>query len=153
MRIASFAALLLASWCVMTLTHECGHLVGGACCGATLKEAELAPWRLPYSLHSPDPHPQITLWCGPILGVLIPVSLAWLIHRDSAWFIADFCVLANGSYLTLSWISGDRFLDAPRMLAAGTPAWLLASYCVITVSVGYVRFRNDCIQCLRSSPE
>ncbi|RMF40779.1 MAG: hypothetical protein D6753_10925 [Planctomycetota bacterium] len=57
---------------VMAFTHEIGHIVGGWCCGGTLKTADLIPWHLPYSIFDPDPKPLVTLWCGPILGIVVP---------------------------------------------------------------------------------
>ena len=39
--------LLVASWVVMTTTHEAGHLLGGWLCGATLIDFQLLPLRLP----------------------------------------------------------------------------------------------------------
>jgi len=140
--------LLGAAWVVMTFTHECGHLVGGLLGGATLTDVDLVPWRMPYSLHSPDPNPLVTLWCGPLLGVLVPVGLALVIRKPWAWFIADFCLIANGIYLALAWVSGDRFLDTSRLLDAGTsPIWIVL-YCGGTMGVGYFRFRSDCINVL-----
>lgn len=152
-RLLTLAGLLATSWVVMTITHECGHLVGGMCSGATLTDFDLAPWRMPYSLHSPDPYPLVTLWAGPLLGVLVPVLIAWAIGRPWAWFIADFCLIANGSYLALAWMSGDRFLDTPRLLDAGAYPASILLYCVITVSVGYFRFRSRCIDFLTVGSE
>src|SRR6056297_3410463 len=135
-RYAIFAALLAAAWVVMTFTHECGHIIGGMICGATLTEFELAPWRMPYSLHSPDPHPLITLWAGPILGVAVPVAVAAVVRTRWAWFIADFCIIANGAYLAVAWISGDRFLDTSRLLAAGASPATIVVYCSLTIGLG-----------------
>ena len=136
----------------MTFTHEAGHIVGGWCCGATLTDFDVAPWKLPYSLHSPDPHPLVTLWAGPVLGVCVPVVAALLFRNRWLSFIADFCVLANGCYLALAWLAGDRFLDTPRLLEAGaSPVWI-AIYCLLCVGFGYVRFRIDCIEVLGFSP-
>lgn len=129
----------------MTFTHESGHLIGGMICGATLTDFDLAPWRMPYSLHSPDPHPLITLWAGPILGVAIPLAIAGVSQRRWVWFIGDFCLIANGSYLALAWLSGDRFLDTPRLLDAGTHPAIIVVYCVLTIGIGYVWLRADCI--------
>ncbi len=78
-----------------------------------------AAWHLPYSFFEPDPHPLVTLWGGPILGVMIPVAIAFFIRTKWIWFIAYFCVLANGSYIATAWVSGDRFLDTPKMLEHG----------------------------------
>ncbi len=148
-RIATFVALLAASWVVMTFTHECGHIVGGMTCGARLVDFDLAPWRMPYSLHSPDPHPLVTLWAGPLLGVAIPIVFAAFVRRRWAWFIADFCLIANGSYLALAWISGDRFLDTSRLLHAGAHPAAILIYCVLTIGAGYVWFRADCVYYLK----
>jgi hypothetical protein len=140
-------ALLILSWIVMTFTHEMGHVIGGWISGATLTDFNLAPWRMPYSLHNPDPRPLVTLWGGPVLGVLVPLALAAVIRRPWARFVADFCLLANGAYLALGWASGDRFLDTPRLLDAGAAPVSIAVYCALTIGFGYVRFRNDCIAC------
>ncbi|MEM6776565.1 MAG: hypothetical protein AAF670_02845 [Planctomycetota bacterium] len=129
----------------MTLTHECGHIVGGWMGGATLTDCDLAPWRMPYSLHAPDPRPLMTLWSGPMLGVIVPLLAAAVIQRPWSWFVADFCVLANGAYLALAWLAGDRFLDTPRLLAAGAHPISIVLFVVSTTLVGYVRFRNDCM--------
>lgn len=138
----------------MVVVHECGHLVGGVLGGGTLVEAELRPWRLPHSLFVPDPKPLVTLWSGPVMGVALPMVMAlvvpraWRVKRP-AWFIADFCLLANGTYLALAWLSGDRFLDTPRLLAAGASPVAIAAYCVLTIGFGYRRFRADVVAVLR----
>ncbi len=150
LRYALFVTLLAASWVVMTITHECGHIVGGMACAATLTDFDLAPWRLPFSLHSPDPHPLVTLWAGPLLGVAVPTAAAFIIRKRWAWFIANFCLVANGAYLALAWRSGDRFLDTPRLLDAGAHPASIVVYCVLTLGVGYFRFRSDCIAYLTS---
>ncbi|TWU51999.1 hypothetical protein [Rubripirellula reticaptiva] len=144
-RMLTAIGLLVVAWSIMTTTHEIGHVVGGWCGGATLTKFSIAPWRLPFSLHSPDPNPRLTLWAGPLLGTLGPFCVAAAIRRRWAWFVADFCMLANGCYLALAWISGERFLDTPRMLAAGVAPATIATYCAMTISLGYVRFRADCV--------
>jgi hypothetical protein len=148
MRYLILAVLLGASWIVMTVTHELGHIIGGWFGGAKLTAFDIVPWRLPYSLHNPDPYPELTLWAGPLLGVAAPLAIAALVHHCWAWFIADFCLIANGVYLALAWMSADRFLDTPRMIAAGVhPGWI-ATYCVLTIGFGYVWFRADCVALL-----
>lgn len=148
---AGFGLLLLLSWCVMTVTHEAGHVVGGWLCGGTLREAHLWPWQLPYSVFDPDPRPLVTLWCGPLLGVLVPLAVAGLVRRGWAWFVAYFCVLANGSYLATAWVTGDRFLDTPKLLDHGTHPATVAAYCVVTIGGGYVGFRRQCVRVLTSA--
>lgn len=144
-RFSVFALLLVCGWIVMTFTHETGHLIGGYVSGANLVDYEIAPWRLPYSLHSPDPRPLVTLWAGPIAGVAIPVLLACILRCRWAWTIADFCVLANGCYLAVAWISGDHLLDTPRLLGAGASPTSIALFCIVSIGVGYVQFRSDCV--------
>ena len=111
----------------MTFVHESGHIIGGWCCGGTLKDADLWPWHLPYSLFDPDPRPLVTLWAGPILGVVLPTLLALVIRRDWAWFIANFCIIANGVYLAVAWWSGDRFLDTQMLLANGASPFAIGT--------------------------
>ena len=103
----------------MTLVHEAGHVLCGWSCGGKLQSADFLPWHLPYSIFEPDPYPLVTLWGGPVLGVVIPLAVAWLLRSDKLWFIAYFCVLANGMYLATAWISGDRYLDTPKLLEHG----------------------------------
>jgi len=153
-RFAVFALLLLASWVVMTSTHEVGHIAAGWLGGATLTDYDLAPWRLPYSLHSSDPSPLFTLWGGPVFGVLAPALVAASLGAWWAWFIADFCLIANGGYLVLAWFSGARYLDTQRMLSEGAHPATIVIFCLATIGLGYVRFRSDCIRCFaRTLPE
>lgn len=149
-RTASLVALLILSWCVMLMTHEIGHILGGWLSGATLKDYDLRPWRLPYSIHDPDPRPLVTLWSGPLFGIFAPLLIAIVIRRPVVWLIAYFCMLANGVYIAAAWISGDRFLDSTMMLDNGThPIWL-ALHCVVTVPLGYAGLRKACIEILTS---
>jgi hypothetical protein len=143
-RVLTFVALLVASCCVMTFTHEAGHVVCGWAGGGTLREAEVAPWHLPHSSFDPDPHPLVTLWGGPVLGVMVPLTAATLFRRGWVWFIAYFCLLANGAYLATAWLSGERQLDTPRLLAQGTHPAMIVAYCAATIIPGYVGFRRHC---------
>jgi hypothetical protein len=143
-RVALFVLLLIASWCVMCFTHEAGHIVGGWLGGGTLTAASLWPWTLPWSIFEPDPYPLVTLWSGPLLGVVVPLVFAVVVRHMAVWFIADFCLLANGTYLFAAWISGDRHLDTPRLLTAGAHPISLVVYCAVTIGVGYWWFRKDC---------
>lgn len=147
-RFVNFGLLLVASWVVMTMSHEVGHLVGGWAGGGTLTDFDLAPWRLPYSVHNPDPNPRLTLWAGPLLGVVVPIAAALALRRHWSNFVADFCLIANGTYLALGWATGDPLLDTPKMLAAGTSPALIAAYCTVMIAVGYARFRADCVSVL-----
>ncbi len=147
-RIVRFLLLLIATWTVMTFTHEMGHIIGGTCCGGVLKSADLLPWHLPYSIFDPDPFPLVTLWAGLLIGVLVPVVFAVIFQRDGMWFIANFCVLANGAYIATAWFSGDRYLDTPKLLEHGASPITIAVYCLLTIGFGYVGFRRSCISAL-----
>ena len=136
----------------MTFTHEVGHIVGGVCCGGKLENADLLPWHLPYSIFNPNPYPLVTLWCGPVLGVLVPVLIAWLSRSDWLWFIANFCILANGSYLAAAWYVGDAQLDTSKLLQSGAYPISIAIYCLLTISIGYIGFRRSCIRVLKAKP-
>jgi hypothetical protein len=147
-------ALLVVAWCVMVVAHECGHLLGGWLGGGTLQHVELRPWRLPHSLFMPDPKPLVTLCAGPLFGVGLPLLIAIVVRgspraKVGAWFIADFCLLANGAYLAAAWISGDRHLDTPRLLAAGASPLAIGAFCAAAIGIGYLRFRADCLAVVR----
>jgi hypothetical protein len=132
----------------MTFTHEAGHIVGGWASGGKLQDAHLMPWELPHSHFDPDPHPLVTLWCGPILGVVVPLALAVAIRRGWAWFVAHFCVISNGAYLAIAWLTGDRFLDTAKLLERGAHPITIAAYCLLTIGFGYVGFRRQCVRVL-----
>lgn len=150
-RVPRFLLLLIASWLTMTFTHEMGHVIGGVCCGGSLKSVDMLPWHLPYSIFDPDPFPLVTLWAGLMIGVLVPVAMAMVIKRDWSWFIANFCVLANGAYIATAWFSGDRYLDTPKLLEHGASPISIAVYCLVTIGFGYVGFRRSCVSVLSPS--
>jgi hypothetical protein len=128
----------------MTFSHEMGHIIGGICCGGSLKSADLLPWHLPYSFFDPDPFPLVTLWAGLIIGAMAPVAVAMIIQREWMWFIANFCVLANGAYIGTAWFSGERYLDTPKMFEHGASPIAIGVYCSLTIGFGYFGFRRSC---------
>lgn len=150
-RFFTLLGLLTISWCVMTFTHEVGHVVAGLCSGGSLETVELRPWRLPYSLFVVDPHPLITLWGGPLIGVVVPVAFAITLRMQWMWFIASFCLLANGLYLATGWFAGDRYLDTTKLFEHGASPIAVALYCVVTIGWGYVRFRKACLWVFQTS--
>lgn len=147
-RVLYFLALLIVSWCLMTMTHELGHIIGGGICGGTLTDFDLLPWHLPYSIFEPDPMPLVTLWSGPILGIAVPVVIAIIAKRDWTWFVADFCIVANGFYIGTAWFSNDRFLDTPKLLKHGAQPVTILLFVLVTIGFGYIRFRQSCIRVL-----
>jgi len=151
-KILYFAVVLITAWCVMLLAHEAGHLLGGYLSGATLREFELRPWKLPYSLHNPNPHPLITLWAGPVLGVVGPLLVLAIWSTAVTRLIAGFCLLANGVYLAVGGLTGDRFLDTAQLLEAGASPLAIGLYCLITCGGGYLVFRRELIFLWTNSP-
>ena len=144
--------LLSVAWCVMVLSHETGHLLGGWLGGGKLQQADLRPWALPHSRFDPDPHPLLTLWAGPIFGVAGPLIAALLIRKPWVWLIAHFCLLANGCYLITAWVDGGTHLDTTRLLAQGASPLQIIAYCAITIAWGYLGFRSNC-RTLLTPPE
>lgn len=146
-RVLRMVLLVIVAWTVMTFTHEAGHIVGGWASGGTLQSADLRPWHMPYSIFAPNPRPLVTLWSGLLMGVLVPVGMAAIGRRRWTWFVASFCLLANGAYIAAGWVSGDRYLDAPKLLEHGANPLLLGIYCLLTIGWGYVGFRQAAIDC------
>lgn len=135
----------------MTLTHELGHIIAGWCSGGSLQAADLIPWHLPYSIFQPDPRPLITLSGGPLLGVLVPLSVAVIVRRNWSWFVSHFCTLANGAYVATAWFSDDRHLDTPRLLAHGASHLSIGLYCLLTIGFGYMGLRRCWLSLLASN--
>lgn len=147
-----FLLLLAVCWIVMTFTHEVGHILAGWATGGHLHSADLLPWHLPQSHFEPNPHPLVTLWGGPVLGIAIPVLIAVIVRHRLAWMIAHFCILSNGLYLAVAWYTGDNHLDTARLFAAGSSPVVVGIYCALTISIGYLRFRRDCINFISDAP-
>lgn len=76
------------------------------------------------------------------------MATAWLLRRDWAWFVANFCVLANATYIALGLVAGDSELDTTKLLNNGAHPASIWLYCAITLPIGYVGFRNSCNQIL-----
>ncbi len=98
------------------------------------------------------PRPLVTLWCGPVVGVVVPLLAGWVARRSAVWFVAWFCVLANGAYIATGWLMGDSELDTTKLLAAGAPVWSIGLYVVATVVPGYVGFRREWLRVWKGQP-
>ena len=142
-----FASLFLVvsflplSWLWMMSVHELGHVVGARCSGGTVTFVELHPLTISRTDVQPNPSPLLVVWCGPIIGCLVP-TVVWGIARLAKWqgefllrFLAAFCLVSNGVYIG---IGGFELVgDAGDMLRLGSPAWLLWLFGLCTVGLGF----------------
>jgi hypothetical protein len=134
------ASTLWLSWLTMMIVHECGHVLGAACTGGTVRRVVWHPAVISRTDVQPNPHPLVEVWAGPLVGSVAPVivlllsSLLRLRIAYLAWAIAGFCLLANGAYIGIGAI--DPIGDAHELLAYGMPRWPLAVFGMAAVSGG-----------------
>ena len=133
----SFVAL---SWYVTMSLHELGHVLGAALTGGSVQRVVLHPLAISRTDVSPNPHPAIVVWFGPLAGCLLPlVALALIpasfrVARHIVRFVAGFSLIANGAYISIG--SFGRVGDCAEMLRSGTPLWLMIAFGVATVPAG-----------------
>lgn len=84
-------------------------------------------------------------------GVLAPMGIALVIQRDWMWFLANFCILANGVYIATARFSGARYLDTRKLLEHGASPIAIAVYFLTMIGFGYVGFRRSCVSALSPS--
>lgn len=133
-------AVLLLSWLGMQAVHELGHVLGSWLTGGTVQRVVLSPLEISRTDVSPNPHPLVVVWLGPIIGCLLPL-MAWRsfssglsIQRNLAQFFAGFCCIANGAYLTFG--LSDRIGDCGVLLQCGAPAVVIVTYGVAAIVIG-----------------
>lgn len=121
--------------------HELGHVIAGLATGGSVEKVVLHPLAISRTDVSPNPHPTIVVWGGPLAGVILPI-LVWLaIPGRSGWskgiaqFFAGFCLVANGAYIGLG--SFARIGDTGEMLKHGSPIWLLWLFGLVTLPLGF----------------
>lgn len=131
---------LIGSWYAMMIVHEFGHVLGAWATGGRVERVVLEFFAFSRTDVSPNPHPLIVVWAGPLIGVLLPL-LAWRANRGVrrtrdlvVRFWAGFCPIANGAY-----IGGGSFGhvgDAEEMLMLGSPKWTLLAFGIVAVLGG-----------------
>jgi hypothetical protein len=133
-------ATILLSWLLMQAVHELGHVLAAWLTGGRVVEVDLHPLRISRTIVDPNPHPVMVVWSGPLLGSFFPLLLWWIsLLRPSPltdWlrFFAGFCLIANGAYLgAVVWMPVGDVLDLLRL---GVPAWQLALFGLVAVSLG-----------------
>jgi hypothetical protein len=141
-RVAYAVALGLLSWGLMQAVHELGHVVGAWTTGGTVERVVLHPLTISRTDVHDDPQPLVTVWCGPILGALLPL-VGWLLSfrcplpwEHALRFFAGFCLIANGAYLAYG--SFDGIGDAGELLKQGSSRWTLWLFGGITIPAGLV---------------
>lgn len=136
--IASFVAF---SWLGFMVVHESGHILVGWATGASLSHVTLHPLQISWSAFSPNPHPQLVAWGGPLLGALLPLGLFAIARAFRApgiylfRFFAGFCLVANGVYMLIDVF--DRAGDAGTLLREGASSWQIILFGVITAPLGF----------------
>ena len=134
-------SLLPLCWFAMMGVHEWGHVIAGWATGGEVQKVVLHPLSISRTDIEPNPRPLITVWAGPLIGVLLPLAI-WAI---CFWrrlpceylfrFFAGFCLIANGAYIGVG--SAEGIGDAGKMLQFGSPTWLLCLFGVITIPLGF----------------
>ena len=137
-----FAISLVAlSWLGMMAVHELGHVLGAAVTGGTVERVVLHPLALSRTDVSPNPHPAIVVWLGPVLGCVLPLSGFMVVPREAiilrniVRFFAGFCLIGNGAYIAIG--SFDRIGDCREMLQTGTPQWVMLLFGTVTIPCGF----------------
>lgn len=134
-----FSTLAL-SWLLMQAVHELGHVGAAHLTGGHVEQVILHPLAFSRTDVSPNPHPLLVTWSGPLLGSALPL-IAFAIARavrlpgwPSLRFFAGFCLIANGAYLGIG--SFDRAGDAGDLLRYGAPLWQLWLFGLLTAPTG-----------------
>ncbi len=127
-------------WLGMMALHELGHVVAAWVSGGTVTKVVLHPLAISRTDVAPNPSPLVVVWCGPLVGVLLPlvvwaiIRLAWPPLAPYARVFAGFCLIANGLYIGAG--SFDGVGDAGEMLREGTPIWALWLFGVVGFGAG-----------------
>ena len=137
---ARVALAVLVAWFAMQAVHECGHVLAAWLSGGTIRRVVLHPLTISRTDVSPNPHPLIVAWSGPVFGILAPVALLVLRKAFSVrlstffHFFAGFCLIANGAYIGAG--SFYEIGDAGDLLRHGAPHWTLVAFGVVSLTTG-----------------
>ena len=132
------AVLAYPFWLAMMAFHELGHVIGALTTGGTVTSVSIPLLGFSRTDVWPSPWPRVEVWCGPILGALLPLSLAYGLRRTRvgsfAVAFAGWCLIANGAYIGVGWIYHAG--DAGDLLRLGTPRWVMIAFGVTCVGGG-----------------
>ena len=138
-RVMKFVTVVIAcyaAWIGMLVTHELGHMLGAWLSGGRVISISIPVVGFSQTIVHPNPHERFVVWCGPIVGVLLPGVLL-LFKRAARTFIGffvGFCLIANGSYIGLGWLR--RAGDAGDLVRLGTPVWLMVAFGIVCTAAG-----------------
>ena len=144
-------AILVASfvpfcWLAFMAIHELGHVIAGLFTGGTITKVVVHPLAISRTDVSPNPNPLVTVWAGPIIGVILPLGI-WAVFWKFkipgdylARFFAGFCLIANGAYIGTG--SFENIGDAGDMMKHGSPIWLLWLFGIITAPIGFLSWHR-----------
>jgi mannose/fructose/N-acetylgalactosamine-specific phosphotransferase system component IIC len=124
----------------MMAVHEAGHVLHARLSGATVPAVSVPLAGFSITELSTNPHPHFVAWGGPVWGSMLPV-LAWAMLWRKRWpgwriaqFFAGFCLIANGVYLGVGWVTGAG--DAGDIVSHGTPVAVLVGFGVVVAGAG-----------------
>ena len=133
-------SLVALSWFAMMAVHEAGHVLGAFITGGSIERVVLYPLTISRTDVSPNPHPAIVVWLGPVFGSVLPLAVFAIVPQRltvlgyMARFFAGFCLIANGTYISIG--AFDRVGDCDEMLRTGTPLWAMVAFGAIAVPLG-----------------
>jgi hypothetical protein len=131
---------LISSWFGMQAVHELGHVTVAWLTGGVVERVVLHPLTISRTDVSPNPRPLAVAWAGPIVGSILPLTVAAMLRNKSrasrtcAEFFAGFCLIANGAYIGVGSLDGVG--DAGDMLRHGSPPWLLVTFGIVSAAAG-----------------
>lgn len=139
-QIILIVSMFVGSWLGMQAVHELGHVLGAWLGGATVNQVVLHPLTISRTDVSPDPHPLLTVWAGPMFGVALPLVL-WGIAAMARMpgtfvlrFFVGFCLIANGLYISVGAI--EPVGDPRELLRHGASLWQLILFGLLTAPLG-----------------
>lgn len=146
-QIVLIASTVVASWLGMQAVHEGGHALGAALTGGKVSRVVLDPFTISRTDLSLNPQPLVTVWAGPIFGVIAPFFV-WMViafvKSPIAFlfrFFAGFCLIANGLYIGVGSFEGIG--DCGEMLRNGAKYWHLWLFGIATVPLGLILWHQQ----------
>lgn len=145
-QVVLIVSVVLLSWFGAMLVHEFGHVIGAVATGGRVDGVVLPAVGFSQTLIGGEPHMLITIWAGPLVGVLLPLAVyaGWLAGRlpgDYVWrFFCGVCLVLNGAYLAFGTINNAG--DVGDLLFYGAAKWQLWFFGAVTMPTGMWMWRG-----------